>query len=233
MRWRLLLVAAAAAVTLAGCGGSASVPPGSGGLPAGVVTRDEEPRFTADGLLLASLSATDAWIPLALATAIDADLVRIRSAYPILARIHARPRSEPKTLLVTLHPAAPFRDAWIAGTLTTGDTGLDALLTQFNATGVRHLTGDLFVITFAQWLNTNRLAGAVKAASTQIRGAGENLTVGDGDQILRSEVDGVRTYAFVQGWGDCPAGCIYRHRWNVSIAPDGTLSVTESGSPLP
>jgi hypothetical protein len=36
------------------------------------------------------------------------------------------------------------------------------------------------------------------------------------------------------GWGDCPAGCINRHRWNYSVAPDGsTTLLSDTGEPVP
>ena len=36
------------------------------------------------------------------------------------------------------------------------------------------------------------------------------------------------------GWGDCPAGCINRHRWSYSVAPDGsTTLLSDTGEPVP
>jgi hypothetical protein len=36
------------------------------------------------------------------------------------------------------------------------------------------------------------------------------------------------------GWGDCPAGCINRHRWFYSVATDGTIRLDrEDGPPVP
>jgi len=36
------------------------------------------------------------------------------------------------------------------------------------------------------------------------------------------------------GWGDCPAGCIYRHVWSYSVTPDGAVTLdSETGDPLP
>ena len=36
------------------------------------------------------------------------------------------------------------------------------------------------------------------------------------------------------GWGDCPAGCINRHRWSYSVAPDGsTTLLSDTGDPVP
>ena len=36
------------------------------------------------------------------------------------------------------------------------------------------------------------------------------------------------------GWGDCPAGCIYKHVWNYTVTSDGTATLgSETGDPLP
>jgi carboxypeptidase family protein len=36
------------------------------------------------------------------------------------------------------------------------------------------------------------------------------------------------------GWGDCPGGCIERHRWSYRVTPGAALSlVAENGPPLP
>jgi hypothetical protein len=36
------------------------------------------------------------------------------------------------------------------------------------------------------------------------------------------------------GWGDCPAGCIDRHRWIYSVKTDGTIHLDrEDGPPVP
>jgi hypothetical protein len=36
------------------------------------------------------------------------------------------------------------------------------------------------------------------------------------------------------GWGDCPAGCINRHRWSYVVGTDGTTTLlSETGDPVP
>ena len=36
------------------------------------------------------------------------------------------------------------------------------------------------------------------------------------------------------GWGDCPAGCIDRHRWQYSVTPAGLIRLdAETGPPVP
>jgi hypothetical protein len=36
------------------------------------------------------------------------------------------------------------------------------------------------------------------------------------------------------GWGDCPAGCVNRHKWSYAVARDGTTTLlSETGEPVP
>ena len=36
------------------------------------------------------------------------------------------------------------------------------------------------------------------------------------------------------GWGDCPAGCIERHRWQYAVQPNGAIALqAEDGPPVP
>jgi hypothetical protein len=39
---------------------------------------------------------------------------------------------------------------------------------------------------------------------------------------------------FEVGWGDCPAGCINRHRWTYSVSADGVVQlIAEQGPSVP
>jgi hypothetical protein len=47
-------------------------------------------------------------------------------------------------------------------------------------------------------------------------------------------VEGGYEVMFTVGWGDCPAGCIDRHRWTFAVAPDGRVGpLGEDGPPVP
>jgi hypothetical protein len=47
-------------------------------------------------------------------------------------------------------------------------------------------------------------------------------------------VDGGYQVVFTVGWGDCPAGCIDRHRWTFAVAPDGQIGlIGEEGPAVP
>jgi hypothetical protein len=228
----------ATAILLAGCGGG-----GSGGMsPAapsgGMVTRASEGNYSTDALILAARGASGPRIPVADATAVDTDLRAIRAQVPGLKDVHARPLDDLKSLLVYVAPDAPFLAAWKQGTVKTGQSALDSLLAQYKATSVQTLTtlnsAQVFVVRFDDPLNTKALIALLTAASPSIVGADGNGAIGDGNQITRTTADGgKRIYAFSVGWDDCPAGCISRHTWTVTIAADGGITVAESGNPLP
>jgi hypothetical protein len=47
-------------------------------------------------------------------------------------------------------------------------------------------------------------------------------------------VEGGYQVVFNVGWGDCPAGCINRHRWTFAVAPDGRVGlIGEEGTEVP
>ena len=46
-------------------------------------------------------------------------------------------------------------------------------------------------------------------------------------------VDGGYQVRFEVGWGDCPSGCINKHRWSYAVNPDGLVELLEeSGASL-
>ena len=45
--------------------------------------------------------------------------------------------------------------------------------------------------------------------------------------------DGYRVTVEI-GWGDCPSGCINRHRWTYAVTGDGATTLeSETGEPVP
>jgi hypothetical protein len=189
-------------------------------------------------LVLAARDASGPGIPAATAAAVDADLTAIRGQVSGVKDVHARPLDDLKSLLAYVAPDAPFLAAWKQGTVRTGQAALDDLLTQYKVKSIQFLSdlngAQVFVLRFDDPLNTKALLAPLTAASPSIVGADANGAIGDGDQITRTTADGgKRVYAFSVGWGDCPAGCISRHTWTVTVAADGGISVAESGNPLP
>lgn len=223
-----------ATILLSGCGGG-------GGRTTGFnpshVTRGGEAGFTRDALILAARRSTDVRISHDEATRIDAELKTIREQVPAVKDIHTLTEYDLHTVIAQVKPGAAFVSNWQKGTLTTGEAKLDSLLTDFNLTKVEALSGRgdgaTFLLTFADPLNIPSLIGRLTAASESWDTLSKNYTAGDGNLIGLLNKDASRVYTFSMGWGDCPAGCISRHTWEVTLNTDGSVAVKESGpSPL-
>jgi len=60
-----------------------------------------------------------------------------------------------------------------------------------------------------------------------------NGIIGDGGSIKFKTENNLRIYIYRLGWGDCEAGCMNNHYWEVSIDNDEVNLLTEYGDPLP
>ncbi len=231
---RSLRVIALALAAMAGCGGATSTGSGRervelGKIPEGVLMREQQPRFSPETLMLASRESAEIWIPLALLSEIEADLVAIRKTYPQLAAFEV-PIFMPDMLLVTLKPDAPFADAWKAGRLESGEAELDAALRHFNAVSVRRSYSTTVEVQFAQSLNLERLGPVIEATSPTIEMAYGDSNAIMGPELHRSKAADARTYTFIAGCG-VPDGCTDRHTWIVRFAPGGGPTMRETITP--
>jgi hypothetical protein len=230
MNRSLRVLALAAAMT--GCRGSTGAGeadarmPVIAEVPAGVLLREQQPRFSPEIMLLGSRAADDVWIPLALLSEIEGELALIRKTYPVVAQVEL-PVLPADLLFVTLKPGVAFADAWSAGRLETGEAELDALLRHFNAVSVSRSFGTTFEVTFAQWLNLDRLSSAVQATSSSVEFANRNFLFGAPAELRRLQAAGNRVYTFVRGC-ETPDGCSGRPTWIVRIAGDGSLTMHET-----
>jgi hypothetical protein len=58
--------------------------------------------------------------------------------------------------------------------------------------------------------------------------------VGDGPDIRASVHGEGWRLDYSVGFGDCPAGCIYRHTWSFAVSGDGVVTfLGRSGEPPP
>jgi hypothetical protein len=160
--------------------------------------------------------------PVPLANQIQSDLAAIRTAHPDLADIRVRPSWMPGELLVGLTPAAYSQ--FEAGTFH----GFDSLYAEL---GTPHATTH----DFSQWVHLQfgqvyhgvRLAELFRPISG-VRYADPNGIIGDGNDIV-AWAD--RTYALSRGFGDCPAGCIYRESFDFTVTDAGVFPGTIDPSP--
>ncbi len=240
---------------LAGCssgGGTTTafpVPsPSATPIAGSVISRATENTLTDDAKVLATRQATGAFVSLDQARAFDADLAKIRAAYPGVGEVHARLAYEPKSLLVIVKSTAPWFDKWQTSAsapatttdtdLTTGEATLDALLQKYDATRTTTYspTGNeqRFVLRFAAALNMTPVASEFAQSSPNVTAADSNIYAGDGDNIVYSvNSANEKVYAFSQGYGDCPAGCINRYTRTYTLHTDGTITEQIEGTQPP
>jgi len=154
--------------------------------------------------------------------------------------IQARPEFKHGELLVfpDIASSSEWIDAWRNGETNTGNTVIDDLIEKHGLTLESYKesdTTDYGIATFTtdQLLNTIPVAMEFEALA-DISNAGPNGVVGDGSDIIATVRQTTVEYRYEYGWGDCPAGCSYRHYWVFRVDAEGDVSFEEEGGdPLP
>ena len=151
-----------------------------------------------------------------------------------------------KTTLPATRDISP-RQPWIAGQLLVGfETGdrdkfvagkmpeITAANEKYGPVTVKAYRGiEAAKLTFSKPFNPEVLA-AVYTKIPGVKFAESNKLVGDGDRAtVKKGEDGVLLYTLSKGWGDCQAGCIHRHTWNVSVTGGTATLISEKGPPVP
>ncbi|MCC6493373.1 MAG: hypothetical protein IT424_10150 [Pirellulales bacterium] len=182
------------------------------------------PRIEAEYLAVESTRVLTP--PAELADQIQADLAEIRSTHPEVSSIRVYPDWMPGEVLVGLTDDAlsmyragsfhAFDNVFAAhGTPQTRLLGsptrpLPVVHMQFNRVYHGELLADLF----------DDIEG--------VRYSEPNYAIGDGNDI---EILGDRLYDLSKGFGDCPAGCIYRQHWRFGVNHDGQLALIQIPEP--
>jgi hypothetical protein len=177
----------------------------------------QNPRTEAEYLSLEISGELRPLVPLA--DQIQSDLAAIRSARPDLVDIHVLPSWLPGELLVGLTPTA--YSEFKSGTFH----GFDSLYAELGTPESRtHDFSQWVHLQFGQMYHGTRLAELFRPVSG-VRYAEQNGIIGDGNDI---EARADRTYTLSRGFGDCPAGCIYRDSFDFTVTDDGVFSGTLS-----
>jgi len=159
-----------------------------------------------------------------LAGAIAAELALIRAQVPAVAAIHVLHDWVPGELMVRMTDEALAELE--AGTFT----GFDDLFAEYPVVGLHFFDFIPWVhITFFEPLHAPNLVPLVLAVDG-VTIAEPNYTLGDGDDITIAELG---HYTFKHGWGDCLAGCIYNHYWEIQIQDGVATVVQEWGDDVP
>ena len=160
------------------------------------------------------------WIDSAYAKHMDSLLTIARTASDSLDSIYVFPTVNTKS--ITLHTYASWSDAWRQGQLLTGNSYVDSLTQTYFLINVNPPPGInwyWFDLYFQFQMNTPALA-EVYNLHPDIFGAYANGYGGDGDDIIYFQKNEVQHFVFSHGWGDCLAGCMYRHNYYVKLIPN-------------
>lgn len=175
------------------------------------------PQIPQDAIILTLKLQDSIYLDSTLALKVDSSLTAARNEIDTLKTIHAYPDYVPNQLLIKT--TANWSRKWFEGKLLTGEKILDSLNQYYNLVKVDtplFKNTYWFVLNFARSMKVPLLAGLYKNLPG-IDYAEPNYYAGDGDNIEIINKDTVYNFVFSIGRGDCPAGCMYRHYWYVSV----------------
>lgn len=144
-------------------------------------------------------------------------LAAIRTGWPDVAEVTARPQWEPGTLIIGLEPSL-FESVSLglpeegnSVPLCTGHAEFDALNAAVGLQAVELLTlkyAPSIVIRFDPRRNIH-LTGASYENIRGVKYARPDSSIGDGPDIQALRSAGKWYMVFRKAWGDCPSGCLF------------------------
>lgn len=151
--------------------------------------------------------------------------------------VHARQPGHPREIVVYVDTTASWIEAWRDSTTETGNEAVDELLDRFQLSLVEYRELESSATAAATLRSPQAINGyAVGRLFEQvddISQAGSDR-VTDGSDISVLLFDDYLRYTFDYGFGDCPSGCINRHKWKFKVYGDGTTEfISEEGDSLP
>ena len=141
----------------------------------------------------------------------------IRSTWPEMAEVNARPRWEPGTLILRLEPflfeavSVSLPEEGLSAPFCTGHPEFDALNAAVGLRGVEILPFEYTRVIVIRFDSGEHVYSA-GASYERIEGviyAEPNLVLGDDSDIEVLWSEGKWYAVFRRAWGDCPAGCIF------------------------
>ena len=146
------------------------------------------------------------------------------------------PYRYPLSIYLAVDTSETWAKNFQSGVFPTGDPVVDNLVSTYQLKArpfITSMSTRTLVVDSPFPLNLFALSKAFSDAAG-FKYAEPKPILGDGDRtIIQSWADPM-VIDFSFGWGDCPAGCIYRHYWRFSVDDDCQAIFVESwGNPLP
>jgi len=132
--------------------------------------------------------------------------------------IHSFPDYELRTMSVLVDSS--WHIPWLDGDLMTQNHYIDSLSIEYGLEEVYNQNWSIeeyyfFILTFSSHTEMQQLSELYSYHN--MLDAHPNHSGGDGDNIDVYHKNDSTYLTFSHGWGDCPAGCIYRYYWMISV----------------
>lgn len=144
--------------------------------------------------------------------------------------------TSPKRIYVNVDTAETWGKNFQNGVFPTGDPVVDDLIVNYQLRAkffYVYLNNRTLIVNSPFAVNTVALVKAFNGAAGLLF-AETTSGIGDGDRTEIQSWDNPMVIDFSYGWGDCPAGCIWRHYWRFSVDDMCQATFIQSwGDPLP
>lgn len=166
----------------------------------------------------------------------DAEDLAARDSVVEIFQIRTAGFPELHMLFLALDPTEPWVDAWFSDQLETGNFQVDTLTKLYSLELVDMDVNPAGSLAFATLRSPNRINVAALAARFEgvpgVTSAGPagGVTGPSHDIELQTLDDGWRV-EYVVGWGDCPSGCIFHHRWSFFVTRRGDVRLVGIDGP--
>ncbi|MBI5661957.1 MULTISPECIES: hypothetical protein [Ignavibacterium] len=149
-------------------------------------------------------------------------------------KIHARENPSLTRLILVVDTTKEWTQAWRNGQRLTGNQEIDQLILTYDLQlGKRWFFSNYHTLVSPRPLNLLALKNLFKKIDGVLDATPDGL-IGDGNDIIFNYARSNRVYTFILGWGDCLAGCMNSHYWDVAVTPDEKVKfIKEYGDPLP
>lgn len=136
-----------------------------------------------------------------------------------------------KEVIVSADSNAAWMKSLRNNKIPTGNKYLDSIISTFNLQLESYYAWSNFnhwlVFSSTQNCNVAALCQALNKTDS-VRYAEPNAMAGDGDEISAKVFNSFTELIYSSGWGDCPAGCIYRRFWKFRVYNDCSVEFVES-----
>ena len=125
-----------------------------------------------------------------------------------------------------------WTQAWKNGQQLTGNPAIDNLMETYNLS-LSSSYLNFVLLKSEKSYNLFALGNKFKDVEGVFWAEPDGL-VGDGNNVFAKTLnDGSLCFIYRAAWGDCPAGCISSHYWDVLVSSDGKVKfIKEYGVPL-